>query len=47
MPLAHAHAYHEGIRGSELALLEAGHSPWLEAPDACARLVTAFLQIPR
>ena len=42
----HAHAYHEGIRGSELSLLDTGHSPWLEAPEACADLVTAFLQKP-
>jgi pimeloyl-ACP methyl ester carboxylesterase len=46
VPPAHAHAYHEGIRGSELELLDTGHSPWLEAPEACARLVTAFLQKP-
>ena len=44
VPLPHAEAYHAGIRGSELSVLEAGHSPWLEEPDACARLVTAFLQ---
>jgi pimeloyl-ACP methyl ester carboxylesterase len=44
VPLAHARAYHEGIGASELSLLDAGHSPWLEAPDACARLVTAFLK---
>ena len=45
VPLAHAHAYHEGIRGSELSVLDAvGHSPWLETPEACARLVTEFLQ---
>lgn len=46
VPPAHAHAYHEGIRGSELSLLDTGHSPWLEAPEACADLVTAFLQKP-
>jgi pimeloyl-ACP methyl ester carboxylesterase len=46
VPVAHAHAYHEGIRGSELSLLDAGHSPWLEAPEACATMVTAFLQTP-
>jgi pimeloyl-ACP methyl ester carboxylesterase len=46
VPLAHAHAYREGITGSELSLLDAGHSPWLEAPDACAKLVTEFLQRP-
>jgi 4,5:9,10-diseco-3-hydroxy-5,9,17-trioxoandrosta-1(10),2-diene-4-oate hydrolase len=46
VPLTHAHAYHEGIPGSELSLLDAGHAPWLEAPEACARLVAAFLQKP-
>ena len=46
VPLAHADAYHAGIRGSRLSVLEAGHSPWLEAPEACARLVTAFLEKP-
>lgn len=43
VPLPHAHAYHAGIPRSELSLLDTGHSPWLEAPEACARLVTAFL----
>jgi pimeloyl-ACP methyl ester carboxylesterase len=47
VPLAHAHAYHEGIQGSELSVLDtAGHSPWLEAPDATARRVTEFLRKP-
>lgn len=47
VPLAHAHAYHEGIAGSELSLLDgAGHSPWLEAPEVCVRLVTTFLEKP-
>jgi pimeloyl-ACP methyl ester carboxylesterase len=46
VPVAHARAYHEGIRASELEVLDAGRSPWLEAPEACAALVTAFLQKP-
>jgi pimeloyl-ACP methyl ester carboxylesterase len=46
VPPLHGHAYHEGIKGSELSLLDAGHSPWLEAPEASAGLVTAFLRTP-
>lgn len=42
---AHARAYHEGIKGSELSVLDAaGHSPWLEMPEATVKLVTEFLQ---
>ena len=38
--LAHAEAYHEGIKGSRLVVLDAaGHSVWLEQPEACAKLV--------
>jgi pimeloyl-ACP methyl ester carboxylesterase len=46
VPPAHAHAYHEGIAASELSLFEAGHSPWLELPEACVTTVTAFLGRP-
>ena len=44
VPLAHAEAYHEGIAGSKLAVLErAGHSVWLEEPETCAKLVAEFV----
>ena len=44
VPLAHADALHEGIKGSRLVVLDgAGHCVWLEQPEACAKLVTEFL----
>ncbi len=44
VPLAHGHAYAEGIRQSTLHVLEgAGHSPHLELPEEAARLLRDFL----
>jgi pimeloyl-ACP methyl ester carboxylesterase len=40
VPLAHGHAYAEGIRGARLELIDqAGHSPHLEQPEKTAGLV--------
>jgi len=40
VPLAHAHAYAEGLASARLAVLDgAGHSPHLELPDQTAQLV--------
>jgi pimeloyl-ACP methyl ester carboxylesterase len=42
---AHGHAYREGIAGAEFAAIaNAGHLPHVEAPDACAALMSEFLQ---
>lgn len=44
VPLAHARAYAEGLRGSRLELVKgAGHSIAAERPEETARLVTDFL----
>jgi pimeloyl-ACP methyl ester carboxylesterase len=41
---AHGEAYHEGIGGSELKMIpNAGHLPHLEAPEACADVMSSFL----
>lgn len=40
VPLAHAHAYAEGLPNARLTVLDgAGHSPHLELPDQTAQLV--------
>lgn len=45
VPLAHGKAYHEGIANSELnAIPSVGHLPHLEAPEACAKLMSSFLR---
>lgn len=47
VPVAHAAAYHEGIAGSTLVVLDdAGHCVWLERSETCARLVAEFLAQP-
>lgn len=44
VPLSHAEAYREGIKGSKLVVLDgAGHSVWLEEPERCAKLVAEFV----
>ena len=41
---AHGQAYHEGINGSELKTIpNAGHLPHIEAPEACADVMSSFL----
>jgi pimeloyl-ACP methyl ester carboxylesterase len=41
---AHGEVYHEGIGGSELKMIpNAGHLPHLEAPEACADVMSNFL----
>ena len=42
--MAHGQAYHEGISGSEFKTIpNAGHLPHIEAPDACAGIMSSFL----
>jgi pimeloyl-ACP methyl ester carboxylesterase len=42
--MAHGHAYHEGISGSEFkTIANVGHLPHIEAPEACARIMSSFL----
>lgn len=43
VPLAHAHAYAEGLTNSQLVVLDAGHCVHLEQPVATAAAVTRFL----
>jgi pimeloyl-ACP methyl ester carboxylesterase len=44
VPLAHGHAYAEGIPQAELRLIEGtGHSPHLEKPEETARVIADFL----
>jgi pimeloyl-ACP methyl ester carboxylesterase len=44
IPSAVGQAYQQAIPGSRLAFIEdAGHAPLREAPDACAKAVTRFL----
>ncbi|HLG74085.1 MAG TPA: alpha/beta fold hydrolase [Chloroflexota bacterium] len=44
VPLAHAHAYAEGIPNARLHVLSgSGHSPHLEQPEEAARLLMEFL----
>jgi pimeloyl-ACP methyl ester carboxylesterase len=41
---AHGQAYHEGIGGSEFKMIpNAGHLPHIEAPEACADVMSSFL----
>ncbi len=41
----HGEAYHEGIPGSELAVIpKAGHLPHVEAPEACAQTILKFFR---
>jgi pimeloyl-ACP methyl ester carboxylesterase len=41
---AHGQVYHEGISGSELKMIpKAGHLPHIEAPEACADVMSNFL----
>ncbi|PPC73969.1 hypothetical protein C4K68_28010 [Pokkaliibacter plantistimulans] len=42
--LAHAEELANGIAGAELQLLECGHSPMLELPQAYHQLISQFLQ---
>jgi pimeloyl-ACP methyl ester carboxylesterase len=45
VPIAHGQAYHEGIAGSELVVVpKAGHLPYVEAPDACVKVMSDFLR---
>jgi pimeloyl-ACP methyl ester carboxylesterase len=42
--MAHGQAYHEGISGSEFKTIpNAGHLPHIEAPEACAGIMSSFL----
>ena len=42
---AHGQAYHDGIVGSEFkTIANAGHLPHIEAPDACASIMSDFLR---
>ena len=42
--IAHGQAYHEGIGGSEFKMIpNAGHLPHIEAPEACADVMSSFL----
>ena len=42
--VAHGKAYHEGIGGSEFKTIpNAGHLPHIEAPEACAGIMSSFL----
>jgi pimeloyl-ACP methyl ester carboxylesterase len=44
VPLAHAYAYAEGLPDARLVVLpNAGHYPYLEAPEALATAVTEFV----
>jgi pimeloyl-ACP methyl ester carboxylesterase len=45
VPVAHGQAYHEGIAGSQLVILEqCGHAPPFEKPEETARLLCEFFQ---
>jgi pimeloyl-ACP methyl ester carboxylesterase len=43
VPLAHGRAYHEGVVGSKLVILEkCGHAPPFEKPEETVRVLTEF-----
>ncbi len=45
VPVAHGQAYHEGITGSQLVILEqCGHAPPFEKPEETAKLLCEFFQ---
>ena len=45
VPVAHGQAYHEGIAGSQLVILEkCGHAPPFEKPEETAKLLCEFFQ---
>ncbi|MCY4389918.1 MAG: alpha/beta hydrolase [Desulfurellaceae bacterium] len=45
IPLAHGHAYHEGIEGSQLAMIsDCGHAPPFEKPEETVTHLAAFFQ---
>jgi pimeloyl-ACP methyl ester carboxylesterase len=45
VPVAHGQAYHEGIAGSQLVILEkCGHAPPFEKPEEAAKLLCEFFQ---
>jgi pimeloyl-ACP methyl ester carboxylesterase len=45
VPVAHGKAYHEGIAGSKLVILEkCGHAPPLEKPEETARVLADFFK---
>jgi pimeloyl-ACP methyl ester carboxylesterase len=45
VPLAHGQAYHEGIAGSKLVILEkCGHAPPFEKPQEAAKLLSDFFR---
>lgn len=45
VPLAHGKALHDGIMNAEFAAIpNVGHLPHLEAPEACANVMLAFLR---
>jgi pimeloyl-ACP methyl ester carboxylesterase len=45
VPLAHGQAYHEGIAGSKLVLLEkCGHAPPFEKPEETVKVLTDFFK---
>jgi pimeloyl-ACP methyl ester carboxylesterase len=47
IPVAHAHAFHEGIKDSQLALIpNCGHMPIFEQPDLFVKAALQFLKSP-
>ena len=45
VPLAHGNSFHEGIAKSQFTPIpNVGHLPHIEAPEACANLMLAFLR---
>jgi pimeloyl-ACP methyl ester carboxylesterase len=42
-PIAEARRKTELIPGARFGLVVGGHEPWLDSPDACAKLITEFL----
>jgi pimeloyl-ACP methyl ester carboxylesterase len=46
VPVAHGQAYHEGIAGSQLVILEqCGHAPPFEKPEETAKPLCEFFQV--
>jgi haloalkane dehalogenase len=43
-PVAGAHRFHKELPGSQLAIIDAGHFVFEDAPEACAQELVRFLQ---